>query len=276
MRLFALLFIASLAWAQQPADPTYAPSWNELAAKFAQKARETSDYSWYAKADEAIAKSLALAPDNYGANRVRVWALLGRDEYEKALELANKLKHQMPDDVAIYGYMADAQFELGDYKDAVESVGWMLRLRAGNAPALARAGYLREVYGDLNGAMEVIRIAYEGTSPSADGDRAALLAQWAREYWLAGQYQEAETRANQALTAVREFAPALEVLGRLRMAEGRYADAAAYFARRYRAAAHPENLYLLGVAIESGAGRAGERNVHAIREGSRGGNRKRR
>jgi tetratricopeptide (TPR) repeat protein len=248
MRSFALLFVASLAWAQQPADPTYAPSWNELAAKYALKARETSDYSWYAKADEAISRSLALAPDNYGANRVRVWALLGRDEYEKALELARKLKQQMPDDVALYGYMADAQFELGDYQDAVDSVGWMLRLRAGNAPALARAGYLREVHGDLPGAIEVIRIAYEGTSPSAEGDRAGLLAQWAREHWLAGQYAEAETRANQALAAVREFAPALEVLGRVRMSEGRYADAAEYFARHYRAAAHPENLYLLGVA----------------------------
>lgn len=244
MRVLILVATASALWAQDDAG-----SWNDLAMKYAQKARESSDYSWYAKADNAITKSLAIAPDNFGANKAQVWIWLGGDEYEKALALATKLNKQVPDDVMIRGYMADAQYELGQYDAAVDSVQWMLRLRAGNSSALARVGKLREVHGDLNGARDVVRMAYEATPPNELFSRAALLAQLARIEWLAGEYDQAEAVANQSLKAAAEFAPALEVLGQVRMAQKRYADAAEYYSRRYNAARHPENLYPLAEAL---------------------------
>jgi hypothetical protein len=62
------------------------------------------------------------------------------------------LNKETPDDVAVYGHMADAEIALGDFQGAVENTRWMLNLRPGNTPGLIRAGRLRELYRDWSGA----------------------------------------------------------------------------------------------------------------------------
>ncbi len=56
-----------------------------------------------------------LAPDNFDALKVQAWLLLGRHEFGKALELATTLNKRTPDDITVYGYLADANAELGNY-----------------------------------------------------------------------------------------------------------------------------------------------------------------
>ena len=43
----------------------------------------------YDLAEEAIAKSLVLAPGNFEARKLRTWVLLGKHEFQQALDLGS-------------------------------------------------------------------------------------------------------------------------------------------------------------------------------------------
>ena len=45
----------------------------------------------------------------------------------------------------------------------------MLDLRPGNVPVLTRGAYLRELFGDVDGALEFMTDAFDRTSPDEVG-----------------------------------------------------------------------------------------------------------
>ena len=59
-----------------------------------------------------------------------MWLLLGKHEFAAALEEAKKLNQRTPDDVMVYGFLTDANVELGNYADAENAANWMMNLRA--------------------------------------------------------------------------------------------------------------------------------------------------
>jgi len=234
-------------------QPDHAPYYNALAMAYARRARETSDVAYYAKAEETLQKSFELAPDNFEGMKVKTWLLLGRHEFAKALELAAKLNKQVPDDVTVYGYLVDANAELGNYQAAVDAAQWMLNLRPGNVPGLTRAAYLRELHGQLSGAIELMQMAYDSTPYQEMEDRAWLLTQIAHIDYVAGDLKQAETYANGALGLFPNYHYALAVLAQVRVAQSRYDDAVGLLKTRYAEAPHAENLYSLAeVLAEAG------------------------
>lgn len=235
--------------------PDHYPYYNTLAMAYARRARETSDVSFYSKADETLKKSFAIAPSNFEGLKVSVWLLLGRHEFAKARELATRLNKQMPDDITIYGYLADANAELGDYKEAVNAAQWMLNLRPGNVAGLTRAAYLRELHGEIKGAVGLMQMAYDSTLYRETEDRAWLLTQIAHLHILAGDLNKAETYATGALGLFPNYHYALGVLAQIRLAQNRSDEAITLLRQRYNAAPHAENLYALAEALE----RAGRR-----------------
>jgi tetratricopeptide (TPR) repeat protein len=112
-------------------DPEVAGYHNDLAMALARRARETADPAYYAEAERELARSQELAPGNYGAERARVWLLLGQHEFERALAAARELNARAPDDLLVYGYLVDACVELGRYAEAETACQWMLDLRPG-------------------------------------------------------------------------------------------------------------------------------------------------
>src|SRR5438067_1568278 len=114
------------------AQPDHYPWYNALAMAYARRARETSDTAFYAKAEEVLKKSFEISPENFEGLKVKTWLSLGRHEFSKAREFAMTLNQRMPDDLTVYGYLADANAELGNYTDAVRAAQWMLDLRPGN------------------------------------------------------------------------------------------------------------------------------------------------
>jgi tetratricopeptide (TPR) repeat protein len=231
-------------------EPTHYAFYNDLAMAYARRARETADLSYYAKAEETVQKSFALKPDNYDGLKVEVWLLLGRHEYTKALELATRLNKMTPDDVAIYGYLVDANIELGNDKAAIAAAQWMLDLRTGNVGGLVRAAYLRELHGKLPGAIELMQQAYDATPLAETEDRAWILTQTAHLELLSGDIAKAEAYANAALLAFPDYHQALGVLAQVRSAQERYADAVTLLHQRYQEAPRAESLYALAEAQE--------------------------
>lgn len=226
-----------------------------LAMALSRRARETADPAYYDRALAAAEKSLALAPANPEAERARIWALLGKHEFARALELAKAFNQRTPDDIAGYGFLVDANTELGNYEAAEQAAQWMLDLRPGNVPGLTRTAYLRELFGDVDGALELMQMALQRTAPGETEDRAWILTQMAHLHLATGRVETAERVIEQALAAFADYHYALGVLGRVRAAQGRHEDAIAAFERRFRRAPHPENLFVLGEALK----RAGKR-----------------
>jgi len=236
---------ATLEIAQQP---DFAPFYNALATAYARRARETADPQFYTKAEETLKKSFALAPDNFEGLKVKAWLCLGRHEFANALEIATRLNKIAPDDVAVYGYIVDADVELGNYQDALSPAQWMLDLRPGNVPALARAAYLRELHGNLSGALELLQMSVDSTPLSESEDRAWLLAQMSHLELVTGDLSKAETYAGSALTTFPDYHYALGALAQVRLAQGRYQEAVEFLAQRYAAAPRTTVLYALAEA----------------------------
>jgi len=280
--LLLIVLAAAGAWAESPgssAEKTLSPAqrrvaqaekliaknskdfeaYNALALALSSRARETSDVMFYTQAEEALQRSFEISPGNFDGERIRVWLLLGRHEFAAALEAAQKLNRKMPDDVMLYGFLTDANVELGNYKDAETAAQWMLDLRPGNIPGLTRAAYLRELFGDIDGALDLMEMAYESTPPSESEDRAWILTQMAHLDLMIGKSSQAENLIQQALVMFPGYHYALGNLAKVRIQQKRYTEATELLKQRYQVAPHAENLYDLAEAFNL-AGRAEEAN----------------
>jgi len=261
--LIVLLLLATSVLAQSPAEgaisaaraaiakkPAQFSGYNQLAVALARRARETSDVAYYAQAEDALKKSFELSPANIEGEKIKIWLLLGRHEFASALVEATALNRQVPDDVLVYGFLTDANVELGNYDAAEKSAQWMLNLRPGNLPALTRAAYLRELFGDNEGALDLMNMAYQSTPPNEAEDGAWILSQMGHLYSSSGQLDKAEQALQTALIKFPGYHYALGNLAKVRIQQKRYAEAIDLLQQRYKAAPHAENLYDLAEALE--------------------------
>jgi tetratricopeptide (TPR) repeat protein len=230
--------------------PDQFAGYNHLAIALSRRARETSDVMYYAQAEDALKKSLELAPGNMESEKIHVWLLLGRHEFPTALEAAKALNKKNPDDVLVWGFLTDANAELGKYEDAENSAQWMLNLRPGNLPGMTRAAYLRELFGDVEGAYELMDMAYQATPPTETEDRAWILSQMGHLRFVAGKTGEADNILKQALIIFPGYHYALGNLAKVRITQKRYDDAVALLQQRYQAGPHAENLCDLAEALK--------------------------
>ena len=231
-------------------NPKNFEAYNALALALSRRARESSDVKFYAQAEETLKKSFEISPGNFDGERIHVWLLLGKHEFAAAREEARKLNKKMPDDVMVYGFLTDANIELGNYKEAENSAQLMLDLRPGNLPALTRAAYLRELFGDLDGSVELMNMAYQSTPPSEAEDRAWILSQIGHLQLMSGNITDADNTLQQALALFPAYHYALGNLAKVRIEQKRYEDAVNLLLQRYDAAQHAENLYDLAEALE--------------------------
>src|SRR5580704_13544003 len=230
-------------------NPNDFEAYNSLALAFSRRARETSNVAFYREGEEALQKSFAISPDNFDGQRIRVWLLLGKHEFAAALEAAKELNKKMPDDVMVYGFLTDANVELGNYKEAETAAQWMLDLRPGNLPGLTRAAYLRELFGDIEGALDLMNMALQSTPPSEVEDAAWIVTQMAHLELARGNTAQAEKHLQQAVSLFPGYHYALGNLAKVRIQQKRYDEAIHLLEQRYQAAPHAENLYDLAEAL---------------------------
>lgn len=231
------------------ASPQLADAYAALGLALARRARETADTNYYRQAEEAVAKSLELAPDNREASRVQVWIKLGRHAFAEALAEAQALNRSAPDDLLTYAYLVDANVELGNYAAAEEAAQWLLDLRPGNLAGLTRAAYLRELFGDVDGALELMAMALTRTPPAEVEDQAWIITQMAHLELMRGRPAQAEQLAGEALARFPDYHYALQTLGRIQSAQRRHRESARTFERLVALAPHAENYFELARAL---------------------------
>jgi tetratricopeptide (TPR) repeat protein len=233
------------------AKPNLCAGYNQLAIALSRRARETSDSTFYTAAENALQKSFELSPRNLEGEKIHVWLLLGRHEFPNALEAAIALNKEAPNDVLVYGFLTDANAELGNYAEAEKAAQRMLDLHPGNLPALTRAAYLRELFGDIDGAYELMEMAYQATPVGETEDRAWVVTQMAHLRMVAGDIESAEALLKNALNLFPGYHYALSNLAKIRHLQARYAEAVSLLQQLYAEAPHAENLYLLAEAFEN-------------------------
>lgn len=86
--------------------------------------------------------------------------------------------------------MVDAQVELGRYRGTVADLQRMLDVRPGLL-ALSRTSYVRELYGDLDGAVAAMRRA-EAAASGSPGDLASVRALLGDLHFTQGELERAE------------------------------------------------------------------------------------
>lgn len=247
----------ALAQAGLEKNPEYVEYHNDLAAALTRRARETADPVYYRQAEEALQKSLRLAPDNFNAQKIRVQILLGKHEFTQALELAKELNTRLADDISVYGLIADAATELGNYREAEAAVQWMLNLRHAGASGFLRVAYLREIFGDTDGALEALNAAYEAINAGEAEERAWTLTRMARLALTTGKIESAEYLLRRALKLFPEYHYALAELASVRTIQRRHTEALDLWRRECQSVPHPRNFYALAGALEQ-AGRLAE------------------
>lgn len=220
------------------------------AMALARRARETADTDYYVQAHRSIDRALTLKPDDPEALRTRGWVLLGQHEFAQALALATSLSERNPEDLFTLALLVDANVELGRYAEAERVAQWLLDLRPGNIPGLTRAAYLRELFGDIEGSIQLMEQALQSTPHAETEDRAWLCTQLAHLHLAAGRVDVAEQLAAEALRLFPEYHYALQQMARVFEVRGLHREALAWQRRHFNAAPHPENRYVLARALD--------------------------
>jgi tetratricopeptide (TPR) repeat protein len=227
-------------------EPNLPEGYNDLALGLVRKSRQTGDTSFAVKAEAAIAKSLKLEPANFGARRARVAARLAQHRYEDALEEAEALRKQRPDDNPLYSYISEAEIALGNYDKAEVSVQRMLDLRSVNVPGFESGAALRELIGFPVASIDWWKSALNLVSERDSEERAYIYTQLARIYRETGKYAPGVECAQHALQLDPGYPLAVFELARLRMEEKQPAEAITLLVK----GKDLNSLYWLAVAKE--------------------------
>ncbi|MEA2176356.1 MAG: hypothetical protein QOD00_3948 [Blastocatellia bacterium] len=226
-------------------DPSHAAGYNLLTAAFMQKARETGDFSFNAKAEDALNHAFKVAPDDYDALKLRAKLLLTYHRFADALETARRAQAVNPRDHDVYGAMTDALVELGDYAGAVEAAQMMVDLRPDTA-SYSRISYLRSLHGDNKGAIEAMRLAVQAANPQDPESVAWCRVHLGDELLSAGQSAEAEREYDHALFLFPDYHLALAAKARARLAAGDANGAIAFYTRAVERVPLPDYASALG------------------------------
>jgi tetratricopeptide (TPR) repeat protein len=204
-------------------DPQDAEAYLKLSQIFINEARITGEHGhYYPAALEVIKTGLAqplVSPDlRFQMLSTRASVELSQHDFPNALATAEEAVKLNPYNAQIYGALVDANVELGNYTEAVAMADKMVSIRP-DLRSYSRVSYLREIYGDVDGAIDALKMAVAAGFP---GQEATC---WAR-LTLGGLYEtydypaKAKEQYELALAEREDYPFAMAKLATLKTEEG--------------------------------------------------------
>jgi len=215
---------------------------------FVAKARRTQDVGYY-----KLAESVAVTMDErFGltseSRLLRGHALHNLHRFTEAESVARAL---VADRGLAWDHslLSDILMEQGRLDEAVEACQRAMNLRPG-PETFARAAHLRWLKGDLPGATAAMTEAVIAIPPRETETRAWLLIRLSGYRLQASDLPGANRLAEQALSAVDDYAPALLAAGRVKLAQGEVRAALPLLRRAATLNPLPEYQWWLADALE--------------------------
>jgi tetratricopeptide (TPR) repeat protein len=228
--------------ASQPGD---ADAVLRLAEALIRVQRVDGDAEAVVTAERHLRALLATTPQHYEAQRLLGAVLLSQHRYRDALREAHKARAMEPRDAWNYGVIGDAHLELGEYDEAFAAFDRMGSLRPG-PPAYARVAYALELKGDLDGALESMRMAADGTSAHDAEGQAWHYAQLGQLLLQQGRLADARREFERAAFTFPGHPYAVMGLARVKIADGHLRGALALLEEMHGRSPSPELAFAIG------------------------------
>jgi tetratricopeptide (TPR) repeat protein len=149
-------------------DPSDVKSRLQIATIYLAEARITGEHPYYYPAILTILDGiLYLNPKSFEATTFKASVKMSQHQFAEARVLAEAARKINPDNAYVYGVLVDANVELGFYKDAVLVSDKMQSLKP-SLESYSRASYLREIYGDINGSIDAMKMAVQAGLPGSE------------------------------------------------------------------------------------------------------------
>ena len=239
--------IARLQQDARDSNPGARGALERLGYAYVARARVRNDAGDYKLAEATAACLDARFPDDPSSLFLKGHVLHQLHRFREAEQIGRALVARRTF-VLDYGLLGDALMEQGRLAEAADAYQRMLDLKP-FYQSYTRAAHLRWLKGDVDGAIDAIRLAIAATSPR-DPESAAWA--WTR---LAG-YQLQSGRPDAALQATGnalqlqpEYAAALLTRGRILLAQRRLSDAVDVLRRAAGANPLPEYQWTLADAL---------------------------
>jgi tetratricopeptide (TPR) repeat protein len=232
-------------------------SLEQLGWSFVAKARESFDPGFYKLAESCALAIEQRVPQSPDALLLRGHVLHSLHRFKDAEVLARQLVETRGLSFD-FGLLGDVLMEQGKLKDAVDAYQHMIDLKP-ELHAYARIAHLRWLKGDVDGAIEAMKLAVGSASPQ-DAESAAWVNTRLALYELqTGQFQIADRVCATALSFQPNYAPALLLRGRMLLARNRNVEAADVLKTAAKINPLPEYQWTLAEAL-----RAADRPSDAI------------
>lgn len=210
---------------------------------YIQKTREENDPQYYDNAKNLFERALELNPENADAFGGLGSIYLSEHNFKKALEVGYKAKKLNPHSAYVLSVIVDAQIELGMYNEAIKTAQEMVNTRP-DLSSYSRVSYIREIHGDLPGAIDVMKMAIKAGAPTGE-NTAWCTVQLGNLYFTSDKRDSAKIMYQSALEKYPEYIHALGGLAKIKMFEKNYAVAIEIFEKITDKNKLPEYLILL-------------------------------
>ncbi len=210
------------------ANPADTKSLISLANLYLLEARATGNYNYYDKAAmKCVNDVLAKEYNNFDALTLKAMIHLSQHHFADGLSMALAAERINPYNAFLYGIMVDGYVEMGNYDSAVISAEKMMSIRP-DLRSYARAAYLREINGDLPGAIDAMKMAIDAGFP---GDEST---EWCRVqlghlYEQTGDLKSAEYNYTLALDQRPGYVHAMAGMARMALAAKDYNKAITWY-----------------------------------------------
>jgi tetratricopeptide (TPR) repeat protein len=186
----------------------------QLATIFITEQRITGEHHYYYPAIEKILNGiLSIDPKSFEANVYKASLRMSQHQFADAKKIAEEAKAINPDNAYVYGILVDANVELGNYEEAVAMSDKMQALKP-SLESYSRASYLREIYGDYDGAISAMKLAVQAGLPGSEPQSWSLNV-LGDLYYNTGKLDEAERTFQENLFIRPSYAPGMAGLAKV-------------------------------------------------------------